>query len=233
MLQALLIKWAGGCYIDIFESGSRAKGTAISLASDIDYMVSLSNNCNANNGGMKGIYDSLFATLRASYPTARKQNVSIRIKIGGLEVDITPARKQLGNTNDHNLYVSKLGTWKQTNIQKHINDVSKSGRKNEIMLLKIWRELNGLEFPSVYVEYLITDYILLGKPLGLDSLASNFLHVLKELSKDVVNPLDRQIVDPASSTNILSDLLTPAEKVAIKSAAKRSTKETTWAKIIW
>ena len=88
----------------------------------------------------------MYTTLKSKYPTASKQNVSVRINLNGLEVDITPARKQTGNTNDHWLYVSKLDTRKQTNIQKHINDISQSGRINEIKLLKIWRELNHLDF---------------------------------------------------------------------------------------
>src|SRR5690606_29875028 len=133
----------------------------------------------------------------------RKQNVSFRIKIGSLEVDITPARKQAGSTNDHWLYVSKQNTWKQTNIQKHINDISVSGRQNEIKLLKIWRELNGLEFPSIYLEYLAIS-CLYGKSKEASSLSENFRFLLKELSKDINNPLNGRIVDPANSNNILS-----------------------------
>lgn len=231
-LKADLQKWASTCFISILNSGSRAKGTAISLASDVDYLVSLTSDCNANNGGLKSIYDGLHSHLKSKYNPVRKQNVSFRIKIGALEVDITPARKQSGNTNDHWIYVSKQDTWKQTNIQKHINDISGSGRLNEIKLLKIWRELNGLDFPSIYLEYLAIN-TLSGKPLDASKLADNFIFLLRELAKDTSNPLNSRIVDPANSSNILSDLLTSSEKKIINSKAKISAGQQYWRNIVW
>lgn len=232
-LKSVLVEWANTCYLDILDSGSRAKGTAISLASDVDYVVSLTNNCNDNNGGLRACYDTLFTKLNGIYPPVRKQNVSIRININGLSVDVTPARKYSGNTNYHNLYVSKSNTWKQTNIKLHINDISASGRTNEIKILKIWRELNNLDFPSIYLEYLITKNILLFKPKGIDNLDSNVWYVLNELAKSNGNPLFARIVDPASTTNILSDLLTLAEKQRIINLAQITIKKTNWSQIVW
>jgi hypothetical protein len=44
--------------------------------------------------------------------------------------------------------------------------------------------------------------------------------VFTELAKDEGNPLFSRIEDPANTTNILSDLMTQAEKNKIISAAK-------------
>jgi hypothetical protein len=231
LLKADIQKWASTCFVSILNSGSRAKGTAISLASDVDYLISLTSGCNANNGGLKSIYDGLHNHLKSKYNPVRKQNVSFRIEIGDLEVDITPARKQSGNTNDHWLYVSKQDTWKQTNVQKHINDISGSGRLNEIKLLKIWRELNGLDFPSIYLEYLVIN-TLSGKSLDASKLADNFMFLLRELAKDTNNPLNSRIVDPANSNNILSDLLISNEKRSIISKAKISAGQQYWEHIV-
>lgn len=231
-LQATLITWASSCYVGIFVSGSQAKGTAISIASDVDWLVSLSSNCNQNTGGLKSIYDSLFAKLNGIY-SAKKQNVSIRINLNGLEVDVTPARKQTGSSNDHWLYVSKLNTHKQTNIQRHINDVSRSGRTNEIKILKIWRELNQLDFPSVYLEYLLINNILFNNPKDPNSLSDNVRHILNELAKNTGNPMGARIVDPANSANILSELLTVAEKKMIISKAQSSIRQSEWNQIVW
>lgn len=232
-LQTILKTWASSCYVDLLYSGSRAKGTAISIASDLDYLVSLKSECNENNGGLKSIYDSLYKKLNSKYSSVSKQNVSVRIKLNGLEVDITPARKQTGNTDDHWLYVSKLDTRKQTNIQKHINDISQSGRINEIKLLKIWRELNHIDFSSIYLEYLLVNNILLNKSKDANSLATNFWYVLVELSKDTGNPLFARIVDPANSNNILSDLLTVAEKNKIIAKAKTTIAPRKWESVVW
>lgn len=219
-LQEALKKWASTCHIDIFTSGSLAKETAVSLASDVDYLISLKSNCNENNGGLKGIYDSLFEKLNDTYSNVRKQNVSVRINLNGLEVDITPARKHAGNTNDHWIYISKSDTWKQTNIQKHIKDVSLSGRTNEIKLIKIWRELYQLDFPSIYLEYLIINNILHNKSKNIVNLEDNVRFIFSELVKTQGNPLFSRIVDPANSSNILSDLLTTAEKNKIINKAQ-------------
>jgi hypothetical protein len=232
-LKFTLKTWASSCYLDILDSGSRAKGTAISLASDVDYLVSLTSNCNENSGGLESVYNSLFTRLDNNYSNLHTQNVSIRIDLDGLKVDITPARKQTGNTNDHWLYVSKLDTRKQTNIQRHINDVSQSGRTNEIKLLKIWRELFQLDFPSIYLEYLLINKILLNKSKDINNLGDNFWHVLNELAKSTSNPLSARIVDPANSANVLSDLLTSVEKNSIINAARVSTQQIKWDQVVW
>ena len=230
-LKTILKNWAHTCFLTILESGSCAKGTAIHLASDVDYLISLKNSC---NGGLKGIYNSLYSELQSHYSKVRKQNVSVRVTLdGGLEVDVTPGRKYSGNTNYHSLYVSKEDTWQQTNIQKHISDVSQSGRTDEIKLLKIWRELNGLDFPSIYMEYLVIDNILYGKSKDSSNLASNFFDVLSKLSQDNANPLFSKIIDPANSNNTLSDLLSISEKYRIINQAKTATSKQSWAEIVW
>ena len=232
-LKNTLQTWASSCYVNILDSGSRAKGTAISLASDVDYLVSLTSGCNDNNGGLKGCYDSLFTKLNNTYSSVRKQNVSVRINLNGLEVDITPARKQNGNTNYHNLYISKSDSWTQTNIQKHITDISQSGRTNEIKVLKIWRELHQTDFPSIYLEYLLVHNILLNRSKDTNSLGDNVWHAFNELAKTQGNPLAARIVDPANSNNILSDLLTTTEKNKIISQAQTTIRQTNWNQIVW
>jgi len=232
-LHQIIKSWAGDCLIDIKVSGSRAKGTAIHLASDVDYLISLSSNCNENNGSLKGIYDSLHTKLKDNYQNVRKQNVSFRIMLSDLEVDVTPARKYAGNTNYHSIYVSKKDTWKQANIQKHINDISNSTRTGEIKLLKIWRKLNDLDFPSIYMEYLVIQNLLYNKSSSSESLANNFNNILSELARDENNPLFLKVVDPSNTNNILSDLLDSQEKNKIVAKAKKSLQETTWEKIIY
>jgi len=232
-LKSTLQTWASSCYVNILDSGSRAKGTAISLASDVDFLVSLTSGCNENSGGLKSIYDGLYSKLNSSYQNVRKQNVSVRINLNGLEVDVTPARKQNGLTNDHWVYLSKSGSRQQTNIQKHISDISQSGRTNEIKILKIWRELNQLDFPSIYLEYLLVKNILLYKSNDANDFAANAWHALNELAKDSGNPLFARIVDPANSNNILSDLLTATEKNKIVAKAKVAASQQYWENIVW
>lgn len=232
-LKSVLRAWASSCYVDILESGSRAKGTAISLASDIDYLISLSNGCNQVRGGLEYTFNELYQHLiNQGYQNVRKQNVSSRITLNNLEIDLTPATKQPGNTNDHSIWLSKKNTWQKTNIQKHINDVSRSGRTNEIRLIKIWRELNRLDFPSIYLEYLILD-ILSSKSTNIVNLGSNAFYIITELAKTYGNPILDTIIDPANSNNILSDLLDRSEKNTIIATARVAASKTNWNQIIW
>lgn len=227
ILHSRLKDWANSCYINIITSGSTAKGTAVSLSSDVDYLISLTSSC---NNKLEEIFNSLHEMLDKHY-TIRRQNVSFGINLNGLKIDVTAAKKRSGNTNNHSIFVSKVNSWKKTNIQKHINDISKSGRTNEIKIIKIWRELNSLEFPSIYIEYLLTQNILKNK--SLKNLSGNVFHILTELSKNQGNPLYSRLVDPANSNNILSDILTEVEKKHIIAKAKSSIKEEQWGNIVY
>jgi hypothetical protein len=220
-LKNYLFSWCQKCDPEIFLSGSRSKQTAISLVSDYDYFVSLSSDCNVNQMGIEAISDALHEHLKKKYYyNIRRQNVSTRIEISGLNIDITAGIKISGYQNYHWLYRSKDGSKKQTNAKMHIDDVSKSGRTNEIKLLKIWREINKLEFPSIYLEYLMIKNILLNKSTNTNNLADNVSYTFSELAKDSGNPLYSKIDDPANTTNILSELLNQTEKTKIINAAK-------------
>jgi len=232
-LKNYIYNWCQKCDPEIFISGSRAKQTAISLASDYDYFVSLSSSCNVNQKGIGAISNALHTHLQKKYPTnIRRQNVSTRINVSGLNIDITAGTKITGYQNYHWLYRSKDDSKKQTNIKKHIDDISKSGRANEIKLIKIWRELNGLEFPSIYLEYLLTKKILLNKSTDINNLSDNIIYIFQELSKDKDNPLYSRIEDPANSTNILSDLLTEIEKQKIINTASIAL-QSKWDKVFY
>lgn len=232
-LKDCLTTWASGCFLDVFLSGSIAKGTAIAVASDLDLFVSLSNECHQNDGGLGKIYTSLFDHLNSQYPPARIQRVSVGIEAYGLKIDVTPGRKLSGNTNFHNLHLTKGGKYIQTNINKHILDVKNSGRTNEIKLLKIWRYLNDLDFPSIYLEYLTID-ILKGRPTAIGNLGDNFWYLLGQLSTPTKgNPIFRVIVDPSNSNNDISDLISDNEKIRIIDQASKSRLSNNWAHIVW
>lgn len=233
-LKIYIHNWCQKCDPEIFISGSRSKQTAISLASDYDYFVSLSSGCNVNQKGIEAISDALHEHLKKKHPyNIRRQNVSTRIEISGLNIDITAGTKISSYQNYHWLYCSKDNSRKQTNAKIHIDDISKSGRTNEIKLLKIWRELNKLEFPSIYLEYLVINNVLLNKSKDIANLGNNVWYALNELAKDYGNPLYAGVVDPANSNNILSDLLNQTEKNKIISAAKIASCQSNWNQIVW
>lgn len=251
-ITLLINKWAGtikvsnGWYgymnalsIEAQKSGSRAKGTAIKGKSDIDIFVSITD----RNGqyAIKDLYNNLYDFLRkelAATIPMRKQNVSIGIDYAGCSIDITPAKKYNGSYytsngrrfDDHWIYSRKSDSRTLTNIQKHIELVRNSGLAKEIMLLKIWRNQNNLELPSIYLEIFARE-VLSSSYFGLES---NFITLLTAI-RDTV--LTRKIVDPSNTTNIISadSNISQSEKQQAKHAAEKSLTliRDDWRKVIW
>lgn len=223
-LKQIIRNWAGTCLCDIKLSGSRAKGTAIDIATDLDLFISLSS---TTNNTLKDIYDSLYDYVVQHGITARKQNVSIGITYQNKDVDLVPAKRQGQYGNDHSLYRRKVDSWTKTNIDTHIHKVKNSGRITEIVALKIWRENHSLDFPSIYLECFAME-VLWGR--NLYSYADNFRFLLENIRDNIDS---KRIIDPANSNNILSDELSYNEKKKLAMQATSSLSEKYWESIIW
>jgi hypothetical protein len=224
ILLPVIQNWASNFLLDVAFSGSFAKGTSVKGSTDVDLFISLDSQTPRT---LKEIYDGLYTYLAQKGYVPRRQNVSIGINHNNLSVDLTPGRKQAGNTNDHSIFRNKAQTWTQTNIQAHIDLVKQSGRIDEIRATKIWRNLHQLDFPSFFLELTVLN-ALWGR--DRNQLATNFLTVLEYLRDSFINA---QVVDPANANNIISDDLTSAEKQTIANAALNSRNKQYWNEIVW
>jgi hypothetical protein len=201
---------------DIKLSGSRAKGTAISLSSDMDMFISSSS---TNAASLGSIFNSLYLYFSPLY-TCRKQNVSIRVTYNNTKVDLVPGKRQGKRqdqySNDHSIYKSKQDSWTKTNIDKHINLVKNSNRIVEIAAAKIWRERHNLDFPSIFLELVTLEAL---KYKGTTDHDANFWALL-EYFRDSIQTV--RIVDPANSNNVISSDLPATAKQAISSQARKA-----------
>lgn len=223
----IILAWSletGNTTKDIHVSGSRAKGTAIKGSADFDLFVSID-----SEDRLGTLYDDLYKKLASNFTTIRKQNVSIGITYLGLSIDVVPARKHSGNTNDHSLYISKKRTWMKTNVKNHINVVKASGRIDEIIALKAWKKCHGIDFPSIYLELFVLEG-LKNKSKSKDDLDSNVWYMLEYIRDNIVSAL---VYDPSNTNNIISDDLTATEKKKIADKAKESRSKQYWSEIIW
>ncbi len=219
-----LRQWAGN-YLNLLKySGSYAKQTGVHGTSDVDIFISLKSNTPES---LEQVYSLLANMARENKWSPRLQNVSVGVTVNGIQGDLVPAKVQEGSRNYHSLYIRKRNSWTQTNIDLHIDNVLNSGRLKEIRAIKIWRMINGLDFPSLYLE-LFTIQSLSNK--SKSTLAANVLHVLREISSSITST---QIVDPSNTNNILSNELTLDEKKAIAAKAKISADQQNWGTIIW
>ncbi|SMD14909.1 hypothetical protein SAMN06297251_1444 [Fulvimarina manganoxydans] len=222
-IRPVITQWAQQYLVGFEPSGSLAKGTANRSGTDVDFFISLHPD---TPGTLKQIYDKLFALMHGTEYGAREQNVSIGTKVVGYDVDLVPGRLRSLQRTDHSLYRRNAGTWTQTDIRVHVSQVSRSPYRDEIRLTKLWRNQNGIDFPSFYLELTVMN-ALQGKPAG--NLPDNFLSVLEYLRNRLPNA---RVVDPANTNNIISDDLTAAGKQTIALLAEASREKRTWGEIV-
>jgi hypothetical protein len=191
---------------------------------DVDLFISLDS---TTPNSLRDIYDHLFQHIQHYGLSPRRQDVSIGITYGDVKVDLVPGRKHPGHTNDHSLYRRRADTWTQTNVDSHINLVANSGRTEEIRAIKIWRQLHGVDFPSIYLELTVLD-ALYRRHTG--ECAANTLSALEYLRDQFVGA---RVIDPANSNNVISDEISYSGKLEVASVARTSLTKARWEDIIW
>ncbi|TQF77474.1 nucleotidyltransferase [Elioraea sp. Yellowstone] len=221
-LMPALQEWAGQHLRFVRPSGSFAKGTANKSGTDIDLFISISENVPQT---MRDIYNSLADWMAQKGYKPRKQNVSINVSVNGYSVDLVPAKRQDSYSEDHSLYRRKADTWTKTNVATHINHVIRSGRAQEIRVLKLWRHQKGLDFPSFYLE-LTTISALCGANSGLADRVWKALRYIRDTFPNA------RVMDPANTNNVISDDLTAAEKAKVVAAARQALAATDWNQIV-
>jgi hypothetical protein len=220
-LEPLIRGWAGDLLTSLHPSGSFMKGTANNSGTDIDLFISLSHQ---TSNTLRELYDGVYSLMQENGYTPKRQNVSIGLRVGNYDVDLVLAKRQDEFSNDHSLYVRRVGSWRQTNVTEHISFVRNSGRQSEIRIIKLWRKQKGLDYLSFYLELTVIN-ALSGQFGG--TLSGNVWKVFHYL-RDTF-PVAR-VVDPANTNNILSDELTATEKAAIKTAAENALGAKDWGK---
>jgi hypothetical protein len=216
-------EWAGVHLYVVTVSGSYAKGTAVRGDTDVDLFISMRESLNMS---LMDIYNSLATYLKNKSFAVRRQNVSIGVTYNGLKIDLVPARKQGAVGSDHSICLSKRATWMKTNVDTHIRTIDQSGKQDVIVLLKRWRDLFRLEFPSFCLE-LATVRVLSGTSLGL---AGSFTRTL-EFFRDTLP--GASLLDPANSNNDVAADLSASERRLISQQAARSRAAASWGEIVW
>jgi hypothetical protein len=205
-------------------TGSYAKGTRVKGGTDIDLVLSVGPR---TPGEMKKIYDNLFSYMRAKGYKAQRRCVSVSVMTEGFKLDLIPARVQWGTSNNHEIYIAATGKTQMVNFENQTKHVRDSQWIKEIMALKIWRNLRGLDFPSYFLELVVLQSLANAQPQGH---AHNLIGVLKHISQHIE---DKPIMDPTNTHNAVSDCLTADKKRAVAIAARQSVEQNDLRKIIW
>ena len=217
----LLKEWGKQYLQGITLSGAYAKNTAISLSADVDVLVALNP---VPGKEMKNIFWSLFEFLSDRDWRPHTRDVSIQVEARKLKVDLIPACRDHGG---YVLFNKRSGAEVHTDIAQHLHLVGNSGRQQEICALKIWRERNKLEFPSLCLELTVLNAL---ESERFGQLADNVLAVMRYLA----NRFEQATVrDPANEDNIVSNDLSSSDKKAIAKAARNALYDENWKKILW
>ena len=223
-LEVPLVKEWGTNYLrGMTPSAAYAKGTALSLCTDIDLLIALK-----PIPGMEicNVFWSLFEFLMGRNLQPEAHSVAMRVRHKGVKVDLIPACLVDGNAHETTLHNdSEAGI--RTDVGQHIHLVSSSGRAQEICAMKIWRERNSLDFPSLSLELTVLE-ALAGQRFG--QLADNVLAVLRYLARRFRRMTVR---DPANEDNVISDRLTASEKQMLAKAASKAVSGEDWKQILW
>lgn len=222
-LAPMLSNWGGSQLGLVSISGSFAKGTANRSSTDIDLFISVRSD---TTGTLRELYNSLHNRMQQEGFAPSKRNVAIKLRCLGYDVDLVPGRQQPGFGSDHSLWKNRTQTWTKTNIGKHISIVRNSHRADCIRLMKIWRDQNKLEFPSLYLELSVIRALSGNRSTSLGSQFGIAMSYLRE------NIRTARIIDPANTANILSDELNQSQKTNIYVAASSAMRAEKWEHII-
>ena len=222
-IEGICRHWAGDHLLEVYPTGAFEKGTANRSGVTIDFLVSLSP---AANYSMSDVYETLYEALHAAGLEPVRRDVSIGITLGRAAVDVLPARRVGLNTDEHAVFLRRTGETVITNLTQHVLDGIACGRREEIRLLKLWRDRQQLDLPSFYLELAVVA-ALRRRPAG--TLADNVWEVLGYL--ETLFPA-RSLLDPANANNIVSDQMTAVQKDAVRKAAQYARAGRSWHDII-
>lgn len=203
--------------------GSKAKGTMIKEAYDLDIISYFPHDDTTAGETLEDIYNNVQQALSVNYYVEPKPS-ALRIKdkdpknyAVDFHIDIVPGRYTDDSKTDVFLYRSS-GEKKRlkTNLDVHINHVKQSGLTDAIRLLKLWRIRNGLTVKHFVLELLIIELL---KGRRSSNLSAQLEHVWEQFAE---NSDKISVQDPANPTgNDLSELLNSAIRLELSSVAEK------------
>ncbi len=201
--------------------GSKAKGTMIKEAYDLDIICYFPCGDTAAGETLEDVYNNTKKALETEYWVEPKPS-ALRLRDRDpknlkvdFHIDVVAGRYTDDSKTDSFLYQAS-GEKKRlkTNLEVHIEHVRESGVTDAIRLLKLWRVRRGLRIKHFALELLAVKLL---KDKKSTALSGQLEHVWQEF-RDHADSLS--IEDPANPTgNDLGALLAAAIRAELKSAA--------------
>jgi hypothetical protein len=232
-VEELIRNGFSDCSPTIRYGGSKAKGTLIRDAYDLDLICYFPHDDTGAGKTLEEIYQEVRKILSDNYYVEDKTS-SLRLKAkeetdhsrADFHIDVVPGRYTDDTKTDCFLHQASGEKERlKTNLDVHIEYVKDSGVLDSIRLLKLWNVRNNIRVRHFILELLIIKLLEGHKSLGL---ANQLEHVWEEI-RDAQRPIAVQ--DPANTTgNGLSGPLSAvwAELSAATSATLNSIETSGW-----
>lgn len=223
-IELLCTAWGGEHIVEVVPGGAFEKATANRSGISMDFVVWIRTQSARR---IPEVYESMYATFERLGLNPIRRDVTIALQAGDrLTVDILPAKRLSMISDIHEIYSSRRSLAITTNLHQHVLDSHEANRQDEIRILKLWRDQNGLDFPSFYLELAVVA-ALRRRPVG--ALVDNVWATLGFFERLLV---PRAMLDPANAANIVSDELTSAQKRSIALAASAARNGRPWSEIV-
>jgi len=200
--------------------GSKAKGTMILEAYDLDIICYFDNGDTSAGDSLEDIYSNVRKLLENDYHVVPKPS-ALRLqspKQIDFHIDVVPGRFTDESKSDAFLYRSS-GEKKRlkTNLDVHIAHVRDSGVRDALKLVKLWRVRNQLAVSNFVLELIAIDLLSAKKKDDLDKQMTHFFAELAAQA-DTITPKD-----PANPEgNDLSDALNQMVRGELTALAARA-----------
>ena len=222
-IAALCHAWGSRDIIDVTPGGGFEKSMANRSGVSLDYVVWIHARADRR---IPELYESMFSAFQRLGLAPVRRHVTLALNLGSMVVDLLPAKRLSMISDIHEIYSTRRGIALTTNLHQHVLDSHDAGWQEEVRVLKLWRDQNGLDFPSYYLE-LATQAALRRRPAG--ALADNVWAALGFFERLLV---PRAMLDPANAANVVSDELTAAQKRSIALAAAAARSGRPWSEIV-
>lgn len=204
-------------------AGSHEKGTMICDRYDLDIVCYFPS---SDSRSLKEIREDVSRRLAEKYLLKSKASAEQILDLKGSEapidfhIDVVPGRF-IEDTKDVFLHVAYGDKERmQTNLKVQIDHIINSGCVPVIRLAKLWVHRNKINIKTFVLELFVVKTLSGYQNKG--DLKKGFLKVL-EAFKD--NFSSTELVDPANTNNVVSQLVDESEKMLVSRAAETAFKE--------